>query len=176
MWLIILLIVIIVVVAVVKSSRNDKQTSANNNMERNNSVQFYIKTDEVQIVTVDFTTNSVIYNDIVIGTYSVDSDGWTTVITKSNVKIRYNLDGNSSTFCTFINESKNNRLTSYRTSIKGYELVGPTLEVKEKFISSTPEDDLLASYCGDKNGAVATFVSAYTEIFSTGKYHDYFTS
>lgn len=174
MWIIIAIIVIIILIAASSSGNATKKTD-NNNAIRDNSVQFYIKSNDMKIVTVDFTSNSVIYNGTQIGTYSIDSDGYTVVNTRSGVKIRYRIGYSDFDFCTFINETKNSRLASYRTSVRGYELVGPALQVSDRCLS-TKDDDILASYMGDRNGAVATFVCAYTEVFKGGEYSDYFNS
>lgn len=134
-----------------------------------------LKNNDVKIFTIDFTANTVVYNGTQIGTYSIDSDGYTTVNTSSGIKIRYRIDYSDFAFCTFINETKNSRLASYRTSVRGYELIGPALQVSDRCLS-TKDDDVLASYMGDRNGAVATFVCAYTEVFRVGEYSDFFNS
>lgn len=166
--------VLIFIIATTNSGNNNRSLNENN-AEKENSVQFYIKNDGVKIVTIDFTANSVLYNGSQLDTYSIDSYGYTIVVTRSGVKIRYRIGYSDFNFCTFINESKNSRLAAYKTSIRGDELVGSTLQVSDRCLS-TKDDDVLASYCGDRNSAVASFVCAYTDLFNTGEYHDYFTS
>lgn len=138
----------------------------------------YIYINEYKIT---FTSCSVYYQDMELGSYFIDSKGYTNVITRPKTKIRYKIEniGFNST-ATFINDSKNNILKQDNPNIEAKYLFGPKVQIihydQRHRICYGYEYSHSAEYNGDVNGAIAAFVCAHTDLITDDyRFHKYFT-